>query len=59
MQITISAAQCRTLYEDVFKVNLPENMHYANAANLAKDKVGESEFMERLSGINRNGTYRV
>jgi len=58
MQITLSAAQCRTLYEDHFKVDMPGNMKYVDAAGLVREETGEAEFMERLICLNRNGSHR-
>jgi hypothetical protein len=59
MKITLSAAQCRTLYEDHFKVDMPGNMEYGEAARLVEEETSDVEFIARLAHLNRDGTYRL
>lgn len=58
MQITLSLAQARTLYEDHFKVDLPDTMPFVHAAQMVKDECGDAEFVVRLSCLERDGSYK-
>jgi hypothetical protein len=58
MGITLSLAQARTLYEDHFKVDMPGNMKYLDAAYLVMGECGSAEFIVRLSCLERDGSYK-
>ena len=58
MGITLSLAQARTLYEDEFKVDLPDTTPYLDAAYMVVGECGIDEFIVRLSCLERDGSYK-
>ena len=56
--LTLSLAQARTLYEDHFKVDLPDTMLYLDAAYMVMGECGFDEFIVRLSCLERDGSYK-
>jgi hypothetical protein len=58
MQITLTLAQCRTLYENHFKTYLPDKLPFEKAAQMVFREVDAVEFLIRLDALNDDGTYK-
>jgi len=56
--LTVTLAQARTLYEDHFKVDMPDKMSYLDAAYSVVGECGIDEFIVRLSCLERDGSYK-
>lgn len=51
MQITLTLADCRKLYEDHFCRELPMDLPFAKAAAMVRDEVGEKQFVKLVEKI--------
>ena len=49
--VTLNLAECKRLYEDHFKKDLPGNLPYLHAAIQVRDEIGIDEFLKRLDAI--------
>jgi len=58
MQITLSLAQCVTLYENHFKKEMPPKLAYKAAAQMVHADIGSDEFLFRLKRLDRDGTHK-
>lgn len=56
--VPISLAQCVTLYEEHFKIDMPPNLPYKHAAQMVRKETSEDEFMRRLKSLDREGNHR-
>lgn len=55
MKITLTLADCRSLYESHFNEDLPSDLPFITAAELVRDDVGQEEFVKRVEDlINQN-----
>jgi len=56
--LRVTLAQCVTLYEDHFKIDMPGKLPYKHAAQMVLREVGEAEFLARFNALDLDGSYK-
>lgn len=55
--VTVTLAQCRALFEDHFKEEMPGKMPYEAGAKKVFNEIGKAEFLRRLSYLTDTGEW--
>lgn len=58
MELALTLAQARKMYEDHFKKEMPTTMPYKIAAGLVFNAIGKDQFIARYKRLDLDGNYR-